>query len=74
MKYNVGDEVFDDLTGLRKKIVGVEFHDGVTPNGKALSCWGIWLEGEDGGRHPWEITRDEDASEFYEYLRNTENI
>ena len=47
----VGDEVWDDLTYTKARVVRIQVNAGQTA--------GIWLDNDwvGGGRHPWEISR-----------------
>lgn len=46
----VGDTIFDDLTGKNAKVIKLTQEDHLI---------GIWLENDwlGGGRHPWEVSR-----------------
>ncbi len=48
---SIGDEVHDDLTSKRSKIINIT----EDPKGN----FGIWLDNDylGGGRHPWEISK-----------------
>lgn len=54
MNFKVGQVVRDDLTGKRVTIQRIN----ISTNGSV----GLWVDSEylDGGRHPWEVTTEED--------------
>lgn len=54
MIFKIGQRVKDDLTG---KIVTIE-RINISTNGSV----GLWVSSEylDGGRHPWEVTTEEE--------------
>ena len=60
--FKVGEEVYDDLTRRRVKIIGIETKegrcDGVDYHGVVT---GLWLDDPwvGGGRFPWEVTKIE---------------
>lgn len=57
--YKPGDEVYDDLTRTKTKVVGVQvavgYVAGTRYSGVAV---GYWVDSPylGGGRHPWEIS------------------
>lgn len=57
MTFKVGQKVRDDLTG---KISTIE-RINISTNGSV----GLWLDNKylDGGRHPWEVTTEEELGE-----------
>jgi len=61
--FNVGEEVYDDLTQKICKVIGLSYEIGRTdpdhPGVSSIGCWGIWIDSPwvDGGRHPWEVTK-----------------
>ncbi len=67
-RFDIGQEVWDDLTQQKAKVIGMSVDDGVTyhydAKGKYKKVingarnWAIYLDNDylDGGRHPWEVT------------------
>lgn len=60
--FNIGEDVWDDLTNKKAKIIGITFSSGYTQGNlcrKSVDTIGYWLDNEYlyGGRHPWEITK-----------------
>lgn len=61
-EFNVGDIVWDDLTGTTTEIIGISFSHGYTEGNLtrySLFTIGYWVKNDylDGGRYPWEISR-----------------
>lgn len=61
-EFNVGEKVFDDLTGKSAKIIGLSFSKGYTDGNhyrESMDCIGYWLDNDylSGGRHPWEVSK-----------------
>jgi hypothetical protein len=58
MTFKIGQVVRDDLTG---KTVTIE-RINISTNGSV----GLWVSSEylDGGRHPWEVTTEEEMGEL----------
>lgn len=61
--FQVGEEVHDDLTRTKCKVIGISYMNGYcgNPLENNYGCWGIWIDSDycDGGRHPWELTKVE---------------
>lgn len=61
LPFELGEEVIDDLTGNRVRVIGIKYADGRCGDPLIVSydCWGIWVDNDylDGARHPWELTK-----------------
>lgn len=61
-EFEVGERVWDDLTGKVATIIGLEYIEGrrgLLDRSTAVGCVGYWVDNEcvNGGRHPWEISK-----------------
>ena len=61
-EFSVGEEVTDDLTFKRVRVIGISYANGYINNDKLLNnakCIGYWVDDPhlDGGRHPWELSK-----------------
>lgn len=71
--FEVGQEVYDDLTHEIHKVIGLKYEVGVTdpdnPQVSSMGCWGVWIDSKylSGGRHPWEVQKltDELRAEIF---------
>ena len=59
--FEINEEVYDDLTGKKVKIIGIQMGigkcgDQIYPD--EFPIWGYWVDNSwlGGGRHPWELT------------------
>ena len=60
-EFEIGEEVFDDLTGKKVSVIGLTYQTGrkygeMTDH---LDCIAYWVNHKylGGGRHPWELTK-----------------
>lgn len=60
-EFNVGEQIWDDLTHQYATIIGIEFKHGKRHGeyATAHSTVGYWVDNDylGGGRHPWEISK-----------------
>ena len=72
---SVGEMVHDDVTREVRKVVGIEWRNGVVEAGgnSHMACWAVYVEnqhGEPEGRHPWEITTTQTEEDQKKELPN----
>jgi hypothetical protein len=60
-EFEVGEEVFDDLTGQKAKIICVQYKNGARKEELSIACHtvGYWVDNDylGGGRESWELTK-----------------
>lgn len=67
--FNIGEMVYDDLTGKDEVILNITLGEG---KGKTV---GYWLSGDylEGGRHPWEISKIDLLKRWKEHKEKDKN-
>jgi hypothetical protein len=72
-EFEVGEVVFDDLTGESAKVIGISFARGLVNDQRLinnLDTIGYWLDNHyfSGARHPWELSKVVKKNKFINWV------